>query len=119
MQLFYLINEAKIWKIVSVLDEFNQETITQKVKKMFKKCKFLGIVIYIVDGKEMKISDFNNILFYIMKYYIDQITIEIIESMTYKFFLDLIVISEEKGTEYINVEALNLVRLDLPMKQLK
>ena len=49
----------------------------------------------------MKISDFNNILLYIMKYYIDQISIEIIESMTYKFFLDLIVISEENASEYI------------------
>ena len=90
-----------------------------KLNKMFKKCKLLGIEVYIVDGKEMKISDFNNILLYIMKYYIDQISIEIIESMTYKFFLDLIVISEESVSEYINTESLNMVRLDLTMKHLK
>ena len=74
---------------------------------------------YIVDGKEMKISDFNNILFYIMKYYIDQITIETIEFITYKFFLDLIVISEESVSEYIDIEDLNFVRLDLTLKHLK
>ena len=80
---------------------------------MFKKCKLLGIEVYIVDGKEMKISDFNNILLYIMKYYIDQISIEIIESMTYKFFLDLIVISEESVSEYIKMLLLKLSYLSL------
>ena len=61
----------------------------------------------------MKISDFNNILLYIMKYYIDQISIEIIESMTYKFFLDLIVISEENVSEYIKMLQLKLSYLSL------
>ena len=52
-----------------------------------------------------------------MKYYIDNLTIEIIEAMTYKFILDLLIITEDRASEYISLDDLNIVRLDLPLKK--
>ena len=64
----------------------------------------------------MKVSDYNKILFQVLKYYIDDITLEFVELMTYKFFLDLLLISENEAAKFINTDSLNLIRLDLPLK---
>ena len=65
----------------------------------------------------MRISDYNNILLGVMKYYISNINIQTIESITFKFFLDLILKSDEvELSKYIEVNDINLVRLSLPLK---
>ena len=65
----------------------------------------------------MRISDYNNILLNIMKYYISNINIQTIESITFKFFLDLILKSDEvELSKYIEVNDINLVRPSLPLK---
>ena len=43
--LLSFLQEKKLWKIASVLDEFNQETIAQKVKILIEKCMYICIIL--------------------------------------------------------------------------
>lgn len=38
-QVLKLIEERKLWEIVTVIDEFNKETINQRVDDQLSKCK--------------------------------------------------------------------------------